>query len=57
MANLSFLKTEKVATTPLTLWLWRLTLPPVKVVPPIFFMKMTAKDVKEITYYALGNFL
>ena len=42
---------------PPTLWLWRLTLTPGKVVPPnFFFMKMTAKDVKEITY-AIGNFL
>ena len=37
MANLCFLKTEKVASTPLTLWLWRLTLPPSKVLPPILF--------------------
>ena len=49
MANFMFSKTEKVASTPLNLWLWRLTLPPGKVVPPFFFMKMTAKDVKEIT--------
>ena len=43
-------KMKEVATTPLTLWLWRFTLPPGKVVPPIFFIKMTEKDVKEITY-------
>ena len=29
---------------------------PGKVVPPIFFMKMTAKDVKEITYMPLVTF-
>ena len=47
-----FSENWKGRNTPLTLWLWRLTLPPGKVVPPIFFfMKMTAKDVKEITYY------
>ena len=51
-----FLKLKKVASTPLTFWLWRLTLPPGKVVPPIFFMKMTAKDVEEITYMPLVTF-
>ena len=29
---------------------------PGKVIPPIFFMKMTAKDVKEITYISLVTF-
>ena len=42
---------------PLTLWLWRLTLPRVRWYAHFFSMKMTAKDVKEITYNALGNFL
>ena len=37
--------------------LWRLTLPPGKVVPPIFvFIKMTTKDVKAITYRHYVNF-
>ena len=49
-----FLKTEKVATTPVTLWLWRLTLPPGKVVPPIFLHEYEKK--KEITYMPLVNF-
>ena len=56
MANLCFLKTEKVASTPLTLWLWRLTLPPGEMVPPIFFMEMTSKDVKDITLMPLVTF-
>ena len=52
-----FLKLKKVASTP-TLWLWRLTLPPGMVVPPVFFMKMTTKDRCKWDYlYALGNFL
>ena len=55
MANYFFLKTEKVAQTP-TLWLWRLTLHPGKVYSHFFFMKMTAKDVKEIAYMPLVNF-
>ena len=52
-----FLKTEKVATTPFTLWLWRLTLPPGKVVPPIFFHENDRKGCKRDYLYALGNFL
>ena len=48
----------KTLHLPLTLWLWRLTLPPGKVVPQILvFMKMTAKDVKEITVMPLVTFL
>ena len=30
---------------------------PSKKVPPFFFIKMTAKDVNKITYYALDHFL
>ena len=44
-------KLKKVATTlphPLTFTAYPT---PGKVAPPIFFDKMTAKDVKEITYY------
>ena len=51
-----FLKLKRLQQPPPTLWLWRLTLPPGKVVQPIFFMKMTVKDVKEITYMPLVNF-
>ena len=43
-------KSPKNTSTP-TLWLWRVTLLPGKVVPSTsFFYQMTAKDVKEITY-------
>ena len=34
---------------PPTTQLWRLTLPPPQVVPPIVFIKLSAKNVKEIT--------
>ena len=47
---------KRLHPPPLTLWLWQLTLPPGKVVTPIFFRKMTAKDVKEITYMPLETF-
>ena len=43
-------------STPLTLWPWRLTLPWVRWYPQFFFMKMTAKDVKEIIYMPLVTF-
>ena len=49
------LKTEKGAIHPVTLWLWRLTLPRVRWYLH-FFMKMTAKDVKEITFMPLVTF-
>ena len=56
MANQCFLKTEKIATIlphPLTLTAYPT---PGKGGTPIFFMKMTAKDVKEITYMPLVTF-
>ena len=54
MANLCFLKTEKVASTPLTRWLLRLTLPPGKVVPPIFFHENDRKGCKiEIIFFSV----
>ena len=57
MANKCFLKTEKVASTPLALWVWRLTLPLAKVVPPIFFHENDRKGCKRDHLYAFGNFL
>ena len=57
MANICFLKTEKFASTPLTLWLWRLTLPPGKVVPPFFFHENDCKGCRRDYLNALGNFL
>ena len=49
-------KTEKGCIHPVTLWFWRLTLPWVRWYPHFFFMKMTAKDVKEITFMPLVTF-
>ena len=44
------LKYFQMATTPRTLGLDGLPYPRVRGYPRIFFIKMTAKDVKEITY-------
>ena len=49
-------KLKKGAIHPVTLWLWRLTLPRVRWYLHFFFMKMTAKDVKEITFMPLVTF-
>ena len=51
-----FLKAEKVASTPSPSDFAGLPYPPGKVAPPTFFMKMTAKDVKEITCVPLVTF-
>ena len=56
MANLCFLKTEKVASTPSPSDFDGLPYPRVRWYPQFFFMKMTAKDVKEITYMPLVTF-
>ena len=56
MANLCFLKTEKVATTPPPSDFDGLPYPRVRWYPKFVFMKMTAKDVKEITYMPLVTF-
>ena len=44
-------------TTSLTLWLWRLYLPPGKVVSPTFFHENDRKGCKRDNVFALGNFL
>ena len=41
-----FLKLKRLQQPPLTLWLWRLTLSPGKVVPPIFFHENDRKGCK-----------
>ena len=56
MANYFFLKTEKVATTPPPSDFGGLPYPRVRWHPQFFFMKMTAKDVKKITYMPLVAF-
>ena len=57
MANYIFLKLKRLHQLPSPSDFWRITLPPSEVVPPIFFfMKMTAKDVKEITLMPLITF-
>ena len=42
-----FLKLKRLQQLPLTLWHWRLTLPPGKVVPPIFFHENERKGCKR----------
>ena len=42
---------------PLTLWLWRLTLPRVRWYPQFFFHENDRKGCKRDYLYALGNFL
>ena len=42
---------------PPTLWLWRLTLPPGKVVPPTFFHQNDHKGYKRDYLGALGHFI
>ena len=51
-------KSEKGCNHPLTLWLWRLTLPPSKMVPPIFFFYQNdRKGCKRGYLHALDHFL
>ena len=55
MAKKCFLKTEKVTTTPAPSDFDGLPYPRIRWYP-FFFLKMTAKDVKEITYMPLETF-
>ena len=55
MENFKCLKIEKGCIHPHLLTLTAYPTPG-KVMPPFFFMKMTAKDVKEITYIPLVTF-
>ena len=59
MANSCFLNTEKVATTPSPSDFDGLPYPRIRWFPQFgfFFMKMTTKDVKEITYMPLVTFI
>ena len=50
-------KNWKRLHTRLTLWLWRLTLPQGKVLPPFFFHQNDYKGCKRYYLYALGSFL
>ena len=52
-----FLKLKRLQQPPLTLWLWGLTLPPGKVVPPFFFHENDRKGCKRDYLYAHGKFL
>ena len=57
MANFKCLKIEKVASIPPPSDFDGLPYPRVRWYPHFFFMKMTAKDVKEITYMPLVTFV
>ena len=55
--DLKFLKSGKVAITPSPSDFDGFPYPQVRWYPYFFFIKMTAKDVKEITYIELDHFL